>query len=74
MYRFNYITGTRDGKMTGTVSSDYIADSLVNRSIGSVATADNGSGISISLSDGGYIRFLLKPDAAEVVYDAPNRK
>jgi hypothetical protein len=74
MYRFNYVTSSADGKATGLVSAEYISHQLINRSIGSVATADSGRGISLGLSDGGYIRFLLKADGAEVVYYLPNKK
>jgi hypothetical protein len=74
MYKFNYVTSSTDGKATGLVNAEYISHQLINRSIGSVATADSGRGISLGLSDGGHIRFLLKEDGAEVVYYLPNKK
>lgn len=72
--KFDYLTSTRDGKMTGAVTSDYIALKLVNRSVGTVAIAESGTSFGFSLSDGGQVKFLLKPNGAGVVYFAPTAK
>ena len=74
LYKFNYLTRSADGKPLNAVNSDYISHQLINRSIGSVAAADSGTGISFGLSDGGYVRFLLKADGAEIVYYLPDTK
>ena len=74
MYKFNFITSSTDGKMTATVSSDFISHQLLSRSINTVVTADNGTGIGFTLSDGAHIKFRLKPDTAEVIYYSPKEK
>lgn len=74
MYKFNYLTKSSDGKMSGTVSASYIMDVLMNRTITSVATANDATGIDFNLSDGGYVRFILNADSAEIVYYGPRGK
>ena len=74
MYKFNYVSSSNDGKMTAVVSSDFIADRLINRSIQSIATVDSGSRISFGLSDGGHVSFLLKRDTAEIIYYTASAK
>jgi hypothetical protein len=67
MYKFTYLT-TSDGDRVGAVSSDFIADRLINRGIQVVATTESANRISFGLSDGGHVDFTLKASGAEIVY------
>jgi len=73
MYKLNYVT-TTDGDRIGAVSSDFIADRLINRGIDAIATTENATRISFGLSDGGHVDFMLKPNGAEIVYRAASKK
>ena len=73
MYKFNYLM-TTDGDRIGAVSSDFIADRMINRSIDSIATTESSTRISFGLSDGGHIDFTLKPNGAEIVYRSASKK
>jgi hypothetical protein len=69
--KFQYYTKSADGKMTGVVSSAYIRDILMNRTITSVATMNDDSGIDLNLSDGAFVSIRLMPDHAEIQYYRP---
>lgn len=72
MYKFNYLTASDDNS-TGTVSSEFIADRLINRGIQAITTTESATRISFGLSDGSYVSFLLKPYGAEIVYRPANK-
>lgn len=74
MNRFRYLTKSHDGKLSGTVSADYIAGALMGRSIKTFGYGDDATFIQFSLSDGGFIRVRVTPEAPEVHYYAPDRK
>ena len=73
MYKFNYVTKSSDGKMTGQVNADFISHSVLGRSMTGVVTADSGKFIRFTLSDGSQIKFVLNDDSAEVQYTASRR-
>jgi hypothetical protein len=73
MYKFSYST-TSDGDRIGPVSSDFIADRLISRGIQSIATTESETRLSLGLSDGAKITFMLKADRAEVVYQSVSKK
>jgi hypothetical protein len=73
MYKFNYLM-TSDGDRIGAVSSDFIADRLINRGIDSIATTESATRISFGLSDGGHVDFMLKSNGAEIVYRPASKK
>jgi hypothetical protein len=72
--KFNYLSSTRDGKASGTVDSDYLANKLSHRSIEIISILGEDTGIGLHLSDGGMVRFVLKPNHAEAVYYLPTKK
>ncbi len=72
MYKFNFITSSRDEKVTAAVTGDLVGMRISNRTIGIVSIAESGTGFSFGLSDGAKIRFVLKPDRAEVIYYTPD--
>ena len=73
MYKFNYVTKSLDGKMTGDVSSDYIANVLMSKSVDRIGTADSGKWIELHMTDGSKVRFVLNELDAEVQYYLPRR-
>jgi hypothetical protein len=72
--KFNYLSSTRDGKASGTVDSDYLANKLSHRSIEIISILREDTGTGLHLSDGGMARFVLKPNHAEAVYYLPMKK
>ncbi|MFL6468750.1 MAG: hypothetical protein ACJ72Z_12400 [Pyrinomonadaceae bacterium] len=74
MHKFSYITSTTDEKATGLVSADYIAQKLANRTVSMISMNEDDTMFGFTLTDGGRIKFRLRPHAAEVVYYAPNPK
>ena len=71
MYKFNYVTKSRDGRMTGNVSADYVARVIMTRSVDGVGTADSGKWIELHMSDGSKVKFVLNDLDAEVQYYLP---
>jgi hypothetical protein len=69
-----YLSSTRDGKASGTVDSDYLANKLSHRSIEIISILGEDSGIGLHLSDGAMVRFVLKSNHAEAVYYLPMKK
>ena len=72
--KFNYLSTTKDGKASGTVDSDYLANKLSHRSIEIITILGEDTGIGFHLSDGGMVRFMLKSNHAEAVYYLPSQK
>ena len=70
--RIDYMRGTRDGKTTGALTAEYVADRVANKSIDGVTTPGDQSRISFGLSGGAILRFRPKAGGgAEIVYVPP---
>lgn len=70
--RIDYMRGTRnDFKTTSTLTADYVADKVKNKSIEGVTLPGDQTRISFGLSGGGILRFQAKPGGAEIVYVPP---
>ncbi len=74
MGRFRYLTKSRDEKMSGVVSSDFIARALLGRSIQSVSTGEETLLLQLNLSDGGSVRIKITPESPEVHYYSPSSR
>ena len=72
--KLQYVASSKDGKAKGTVTGDYVAARMSNRTIGIVSIPESGQGLGFGLSDGSYIKFQLKADGVEVIYHVPDKK
>ena len=68
MPKFDYVLNSPDGKKTSPIAAEAVAHRVLNRSIGSVAIADDGTGLTFNLSDGSSVKFRLKEKGADVTY------
>ena len=73
MNKFKYIAKSPDGKNNLAVSADYIARVLSGRNIKTVGYGIDSTFFQFTLSDGGFVRIKISPDAPEIHYYSPSR-
>ena len=70
--RIEYKRGKRESfETTGSLTEEFVADRVKNKSIDGVTTHGNQSRISFGLSGGGILRFQPKVGGAEIIYVPP---
>jgi len=73
MQKFEFMSTSSEGNTAVTVTADFVADRIANRSIGMIAIADDGTGFGFSLSDGSKVKIRLRGGRAEIVYYTPSK-
>ena len=71
--KIDYLRGTREGKTSGTLTADYVAKRVANKTIEGITLPEDQSRISFGLSGGGILRFRPKAGGggAEIEYVPP---
>jgi hypothetical protein len=70
--KIDYLRGTRENfKTIGTLTEEFVADRVANKTIVGVTTHGDRTRMSFGLSGGGILRFQPKVGGAEIVYVPP---